>query len=461
MKVLFATAEFAPLASVGGLAQASAGLVKELRRQGVDVIVAIPDYFGTELIDETVVELDVPQWAAPARARYGQIAGIGKVVLIHSAGIRRAHPYLHPDGTGWPDNDRRFFAFSAALVDLCRRESPDVLHLNDWHTAMTLALADRTPPSVLTIHTLGYQGTTDLGWLSNFGSRASAFEWHRVCNPLAGAIRISDIAVTVSPSYAAEVLSPEMGFGLDELLRDKGEYFLGIINGIDTEIWDPANDDHLPAEFSLGEPRGKKLCTAKLRAEMGLPDSRGPMITMVTRLADQKGVDLALASVPYLDGMGAQLAILGSGDSAMASRLRAACAAHPNTLAFREGYDDGLSHRLFAGGDLFLMPSRFEPCGLAQMQAMRYGAAPVACAVGGLRDTIIDIDASPTRGTGVLAAEASALAVLDGLHRATRAWTSKPRREAMRKRGMSIDWSWSVPTKILIGHYERIKSARG
>lgn len=461
MKVLFATAEFAPLASVGGLAQASAGLVKELRRQGVDVVVAIPDYFGTELVDERVETLDVPHWAGPARARFGAIPGIGEVVLVDSPGIRRAHPYLHPDGTGWPDNDRRFFAFSAALVDLCRSAQPDVLHLNDWHTSMTLALADHLPPSVLTIHTLGYQGTTDLGWLTNFGDRAAAFEWHSACNPLAGAIRMSDIAVTVSPAYAAEVLQPEMGFGLDELLRNKGQYFVGIINGIDTEIWNPETDDHLPATFSAGEPRGKKLCTAKLRAELGLPDSRGPMITMVTRLADQKGVDLAMACVPFLDGLGAQLGILGSGDAAMAGRLRALAAQYPHTLAFREGYDDGLSHRLFGGADLFLMPSRFEPCGLAQMQAMRYGAAPIACAVGGLKDTIIDIDASPTSGTGTLASQPTEMAVLDAVHRGARAWSSKPRREAMRRRAMGVDWSWERPTHELISYYERIRSARG
>ena len=460
VRVLFATAELAPVATVGGLGIASAGLVRELRRQGLRVTLVLPDYSGRSLSDEKVVDLDVPAWAGPARARHGVLDGVGDVVLIDVPGIARPHPYLDSDGSGWPDNDKRFFAFSAAVAAVFASSDCDVLHLNDWHTATALAHLERLPPTVFTVHTLGYQGTCDPGWLAAFPHRAEAFERWGATNPVAGAIRLSDVVVSVSPNYATEIRTPEGGFGLDDLLRSRGDALIGVLNGIDTAIWDPSDDPAIAVGYSSTRPGGKDACTAALRQEMGLDASDrspdGPLIGMVTRLTDQKGVDLALSCVPFLEGMDAQLVVLGSGDAHLVERLTAVSTRFPDRVAFRAGYDDGLSHRIIAGSDLYLMPSRFEPCGLAQMQAMRYGTIPVVTDVGGLHDTVIDVDRHPDTGTGIVATAPTESAILDALHRAVRLWRSKSRRNATRKRGMRIDWSWNVPARQYIATYSEI-----
>jgi len=456
MRVLFATAELAPVARVGGLAAAAAGLVKELRRSGVDVDVVLPDYAGLTLADERVEELDVPEWAGPAFARSGLLAGVGAITLVDSWGIRRSHPYLQPDGAGWPDNDRRFYGFSAAVAALVRRRRPDVLHLNDWHTCTALAHLERLPPTVLTIHTLGYQGWSNAGWLPGFPYHRAAYSFLDGCNPLGGGIRLADRVIAVSPTYAAEALTVDGGFGLHDLLAAKGAHFLGILNGIDTDEWDPAGDPHIATPYGPGDLTGKDAARAALLAELGLPAGTEPLAVMVTRLVEQKGVDLALPVVPFLAAMPARLAVLGSGERPLVEALHGAVAAAPDRVAFREGYDEGLAHRLFAGADLFLMPSRFEPCGLAQMQAMRYGTLPVVTDVGGLHDTVADVDERPAEGTGIVAADVTALGVLDAVHRAVRAHRQPARRRAMQRRGMAIDWSWRGPAAQHVDLYREV-----
>jgi len=459
VKVLFATAELAPVARVGGLAPAAAGLVAELRRQGVDVDVVLPDYAATTLQDETVRELLVPEWAGPAFARTGTVPAapeLGPITLVRSSRIERPHPYVDPDGHGYADNDHRFFAFSAAVASLARLRPPDVLHLNDWHTSATLAFLASPPPTVLTIHTLGYQGATHPAWIDTFPFHRSAFFHFDACNPLAGAIRLSDLVVTVSPTYALEIVTRAGGFGLDGELAARGEALVGILNGIDDEVWDPARDSLLAHTFSPADMSGKDATHDALCDALGLDRGPGPLVVAVTRLADQKGIDLAIPSLAHLERMPARLAVLGDGDRRLADQLRAAALAQPNRVAFHQGYDEGLAHRLFGAGDLFLMPSRFEPCGLAQMQAMRYGTIPVVTDVGGLHDTVVDVDAEPARGTGLVAAQVSAIDVLDALHRGVRAVTNRRRRDAMRRRGMAVDWSWRAPAAEHLAHYHRL-----
>lgn len=461
MKVLFATAELSPLVRVGGLAAAAAGLVGELRRTGVDVEVALPDYGGVVLVDEQVVRLDVAAWAAPATARRGRTAGGLDVTLISVPGIARPHPYLQPTGEGWHDNDERFFRFSAAVAALARLRRPDVLHLNDWHTASALAHLGPTerPPTMLTIHTLGYQGHANGGWLRVFPHDRDAFECFGDVNPLAGAVRLADVVVTVSPTYAREIVTPEGGFGLDGWLADRGERLVGIRNGIDTDVWDPRTDPDLAVTYGPGDTAGKEACRSALRTELGLPVVSGPLAVVVTRLADQKGVDLLLPVLDLAHRLPVQVAVLGDGDASLAEALTRASSARPDRVAFRRGYDEALAHRFFAGGDLFVMPSRFEPCGLAQMQAMRYGALPVVTDVGGLHDTVVDVDDDPARGTGVVAAHPTSLDLLDALHRAVRAYGNRARRDAMRRRGMTADWSWREPAAAHVEWYRRITTA--
>jgi starch synthase len=460
VKVLFATAELAPLVRVGGLAAAAAGLADELRRIGVDLEIVLPDYTGIALSGEQTVDLDVAEWAGPARARRGTTADGLDVTLVDVPGIARPHPYLQPSGEGWHDNDERFFRFSAAIAALAEVRRPDVVHLNDWHTASALAHLDPAtrPPTMLTIHTLGYQGRANGGWLRGLPFERDAFEYFGDINPLAGAIRVADVVVTVSPTYAREIVTPEGGFGLDHFLLDRGSRLVGIRNGIDDAVWDPVTDPHVPAHFGPADMAGKEVCRAAVRDEFGLPDLPGPLAVVVTRLADQKGVDLIVPLLSLLDRLPGQVAVLGDGDERLAHALTAAAATQPDRVAFRRGYDEALAHRLTAGGDLFLMPSRFEPCGLAQMQAMRYGTLPVVTDVGGLHDTVIDVDLDPGRGTGVTAARPTSIDLLDAWHRATRAHANKPRRDAMRRRGMTADWSWREPANAHVELYRRIAS---
>ncbi len=463
MRVLFATAELAPVARVGGLAAAAAGLVKALRALGAEVDVVLPDYAGLPLRNESVIALDVPPWAGPAVARTGELDGVGPITLIATEAIRRDHPYLDPDGSAFLDNDLRFFAFSTVIADLCRRRAPDVLHLNDWHTSVALAYLSPRPPTVLTIHTLGYQGWTNPGWLVGFPYDPQAYEHEGACNPLAGAIRLADRVIAVSPTYAAESLTLYGGFGVDRLLAAKGDRFVGILNGIDADEWDPSSDPHLPAHYSAGSTSAE-VAAAKdavrlgLRTELGLEVSiKDPLAVVVTRLVEQKGIDLLIPAATFAPTIPVQLAVLGSGEKRYVDALHAAASARPGRVAFREGYDESLAHRMFAAADLFVMPSRFEPCGLAQMQAMRYGAIPVVTDVGGLHDTVIDVDAAPSSGTGVVAGELSSLGVLDALHRAVRAVRQPARRGAMQRRGMSIDWSWDGPARRHLELYESLR----
>lgn len=458
MKVLFATAEFAPVASVGGLAAAAAGLVHELRRQGMAVDVVMPDYGTVELTGQTSFELtDVVPWAAPVVVRSGVHPVAGPLHLVSVPGMARPHPYLQPDGTGWPDNDARFLGFSMAVAGLVRRWTPDVVHLNDWHTAAALADIDADVPSVVSIHNLAYQGTTEAVWLGRLGPRSAAYERYGTCNPLSGGLLLADAIVAVSPSYAEEILEPVNGYGLHEVLQHRSDALVGILNGIDTDVWDPSTDPLLAATFTARDLAGRAVNRDAVREAVGLPASDGPLVVMVTRLVEQKGVDLALPVLDFLPTMPAQLAVLGSGEVALASALRRAAADHPDHVAFVEGYDEALSHRLFAGGDLLLMPSRFEPCGLAQMQALRYGCLPVVTAVGGLRDTVVDADRSPSTGTGWAAAHPDPLSLLDAVHRAVRGWSDGTLRRAAQQRGMTADWSWRDPAARHLALYEKVR----
>ena len=446
MRVLFATAELSPIATVGGLAAAAAGLGRELRRAGVDVDLVMPDYGGIALIDEISFELEVPAWVGAAVVRRGRHPGVGALTLISVPDMARSHPYLRPDGEGWPDNSERFFRFGHAVGALAERDQPDVLHLNDWHTGIALAALENPPPTVVSIHNLAYQGVADGTWLDVIGPNAPHYEWWGDTNPLSGALALADRIVAVSPNYSLEIQTPEDGFGLDGALRDRGEALVGILNGIDTDLWNPETDPHLPANFSRADPSGKATCRAALLQRAGFPDDGVPLGTVVTRLTEQKGIDLLVPLIPLLDQIPMRLAVLGSGDAVLAARLHELADEHPANFAFVEGYDEALSHLMFAGADVFLMPSRFEPCGLTQMQAMRYGAAPVVTAVGGLVDTVPDADSNP-KGLGFVADAVSTEHLLAAMFRAARTMSKKRDSAALRKRMMAVDWSWTKPAQ--------------
>jgi len=455
MRVVFATAELSPVATVGGLASAAAGLGVELRRQGVDLEIVMPDYGGTELVDERIVALEVPAWVGPATVRIGDHPVVGRLHLVSVPGMARPHPYLQETGEGWVDNSERFFRFARAVAAYVEQDPPDILHLNDWHTGAALAALTDAPPTVMSIHNLAYQGVTDGSWLERIGPRSSHYEWWGNTNPLSGALALADRIVAVSPHYATEIVTREGGFGLDEPLRNRGEDVVGILNGIDTEVWDPQTDTLITAPFAATDLTARDASRSALQTRCGFPADHVPVASVVTRLTHQKGIDLLAPLVPLLDQIPMRLAILGSGDARLAADLHRLAAAHPDSFAFVEGYDESLSHLMFAGGDIYLMPSRFEPCGLTQMQAMRYGAIPVVTAVGGLVDTVIDVDLD-RRGTGFVARRAAPEDLLAAMFRAGRGWRDRRRRVALQRRMMSIDWSWARPADEYLAIYREL-----
>ena len=455
MRVVFVTAELAPVATVGGLAAAAAGLGAELRRQGVDLELVMPDYGGVALSGEQTIRLDVPDWVGRASIRVGDHPVVGRLHLVSVPGMARAHPYLQPSGEGWGDNSDRFLRFSRAVASYIERDPPDVLHLNDWHTGATLAALADAPPTVMSIHNLAYQGVTDASWLSRLGPRAAHFEWWGDVNPMSGALALADRIVAVSPNYATEIVTPEGGFGLDEPLRHRGGDLIGILNGIDTGVWDPTSDPLITANFSASSLTARAANRTELLERVGLPIDDVPLATVVTRLTHQKGIDLLAPLVPLLAHIPMRLAMLGSGDAGLAAHLHHLATQHPASFAFVEGYDDALSHLMFAGADLYLMPSRFEPCGLTQMQAMRYGAIPVVTATGGLVDTVVDADLD-ARGTGFVAGRTTPEDLLAAMFRAARRVRDRRRREALQKRVMAIDWSWAGPAREYLALYREL-----
>lgn len=449
LRTLFATAEYAPLVKVGGLSEASSGLVGCLRSMGVEVDVVLPDYGTIELLDVRESMLDgLPDWVPPVTIREGRSPEAGPVTLVGFDGSARPHPYVDPrSGNGWGDNDQRFAVFSAAVARLAAVREPDLVHLNDWHTAAATALLPAGMPSVLTIHNLAHQGETASHWAERFGQHGLAFIEAARFNPLAGGISLADRVVLVSESYASEAVHAEGGFGLHHRLAARGDDVVGIRNGIDLGLWHPREDPLLPYPFDYGDLAGKEICRKQLLVEADLEAERGPIIGLVARFVHQKGIDLALDLAQFLDRLPATLIMIGSGSPDIMRLSRRVAARFPNRMHVFDEYDETLAHLVVSGSDLLLIPSRFEPCGLTQMQAMTCGTIPVVTNVGGLRDTVVDADGDKRLGTGFVAESPTALALLDAVHRAVRCWTSSRRRDTLQRHGMTADWSWAEPAR--------------
>lgn len=483
LRVLFATAEYAPLVKVGGLGEASSGLVSGLRAQGVDVDLVMPDYGTIELNESTEDPvLGLPEWASPMVARRGWVPGVGQLTLLRFPGSSRSNPYNDPStGLAWPDSAEMFITFSAGVAALANHGSGrelnvtggtpdpnyDIVHCNDWHTAAAVALLPPGVGSVLTIHNLAYQGQADPSWVARMGRQGRAFRHHGRFNPLAGAISLADRVVTVSESYASEVVVESSGCGLHGHLVDRGTDLSGIRNGIDLGLWNPADDPLLPFSFDNRDLSGKELCRKELLRRVGLESERGPVLGMVARMVHQKGVDLALDIVPFLVSLPARFVMTGSGSPTLTAMAEQMAQRYPEIFAFVPGYDEEFAHLVVAGSDLFLVPSRFEPCGLTQMQAMACATIPVVTNVGGLRDTVRDTDLNPRSGNGFVAGEPSAASLIDAVHRGVRGWSRPRRRAAVQRRGMTADWSWAEPAsqyrqlyESVVGQPMRLASAR-
>lgn len=466
LKILFVASELAPLVSTGGLADVVGALPKSLHAAGLDIRVAMPCYRRIpEQQRGTPVAMCIAQLGS--KTAYGAIresrvpgTDIPLYLVEHEAYFGREAPY----GSGsyeYSDNPERFSFFCLALLDGLPNAgwTPDVVHAHDWPAAALPAhLKTRfhshpawaRTKSVFTIHNLAYQGRyarehyaeTGLPW-DLF--HMDAFEFEGDMNLMKGGIAFADRLTTVSPRYAREIQTVDYGCGLHGLLRKRADDLHGIINGVDYSVWHPKNDPLLPAQYALGDLAGKQRCRAVLLEELGMPDNGQPLMAMVSRLAWQKGIDLAVAALPDILEMGYSVVILGSGEEHLERRLHEIAAAFPEQLRVALKFDVGLSHRIEAAADFFLMPSRYEPCGLSQIYSLAYATVPIVRATGGLRDTVRGLRASGSNAsdaTGVHFVPMTSQAVARAAKQARALFDNKELLGQVRDNGMREDFSW-------------------
>jgi starch synthase len=457
LQVAFAAAEAAPFAKVGGLADVAGSLPQALVRLGCAVTLYVPLHGTIDRakwgIPDDGIERSVRYGASHVRVAYPAIEREGvRVVFVANKRIGRDRVY------GAPDDAKRYAFFCRAVAAALADEPADVVHAHDWHAALLIPMIARAAATVFTIHNLAYQGKTSAEILAPVGLPKArvAPEKPGECNPMARAIARANIVSTVSPRYAKEILTPEFGEGLEGLLQQRKADVRGIVNGIDTDFFDPAKDPHIAANYSADDRRGKAQCKAALQTEGGLRvDAETPVLGVIGRLVEQKGVDLLTAVAPDLLEGGAQLVVLGTGDPAYEERWRKLRERYPSRLFLTLGFDAGLAQRIYAGCDLFLMPSRFEPCGLGQLISLRYGTIPVVRAVGGLADTVRDLDEHPRDGNGFSFTQYDRAAFSGALARALRAY----RRDGdlwneLRGRAMHEDHSWTASAKQYVDVYK-------
>lgn len=477
MKIAFIASEAAPYAKTGGLADVASALPRALAASGQEIVLFLPLYRAVrEKFPGLVRRIDglpgsFSVWEDPSGA-------VPAFFLAHEAFFDRDHFYGTASGDD-ADNGDRFALFSRAALDALRRLdfAPDIIHAHDWQAAAVPAYLKfpfssdpffRRTKSVFTIHNLAYQGLSDPGLLCRVGLPERIFapdglEFFGRVNLLKAGILYADGVTTVSPRYAREIQTPEFGCGLDGLLRERRDVLRGIINGIDDSAWDPEHDPALAAPFGPENLTGKRACKRDLlRAfDFSLSPPDHPVIGMVSRLASQKGFDLLLDALPDLAKLGIRIVIVGSGEAGLERDLVRALNRHPRMLGLNIGYDDLLARKIFGGSDFFLIPSRYEPCGLTQMYSQRYAAVPIVRAVGGLDDTVEEYAPKTGRGTGFKFAEAEPAALVSAVRRALRVWADPKARGKLRRNGLVQDFSWKRPAGDYLKFYRDLLGKAG
>ncbi len=483
MRVVMLSPEVYPYAKTGGLADVLAALPPALAAAGVEVTVCVPGYRSA---------LRAAGTPAPGPRLYAPIASrmeAAEIVRVPGAPVPtvllRADRYFDRDGLygeggqDYPDNAERFAFFCRAALEWLRaeREPPDVLHVHEWQAALAPAFLRATAAlypelgrvrTVLTLHNLAFQGRfpADHWHVLNLDARyfvPEFLEFYGEINFLKAGMVFADALTTVSPRYAAEIQTPAFGEGLDGVLRARGAALRGILNGIDDAVWDPATDPQLPARYRVGDLAGKARCKRALQAELGLDvGDDAPLLGVVSRLAEQKGFDLlAVALPPALEAWDAELAVLGSGEERYERWVHELEARFPGRVGARVGFDEGLAHRIEAGADVFLMPSRFEPCGLNQLYSLRYGTVPIVHATGGLDDSVAEFDPATGTGTGFKFTPYTPDAFLAALERALRTRRDPALWARLIANGMAQDFSWSRAAAEYRALYETLVGGRG
>jgi len=462
LSILFASAEMAPWVKTGGLGDVAAALPAALRRAKHDIRVLIPAYPAMrQAFPQATLLAELPALAPalpPARLLAAESDGLPLILLDCPALFDRpGNPYLDALGHDWVDNGIRFGLLSRVAALLGQAESPlawrpDIVHLNDWQTALAPAwLEPQDAASIVTVHNIAFQGCFAPSHLLALGLpehtwRFDGIEFHGQLSFLKAGLQLATLISTVSPTYAEEIQDEAFGYGLAPLLRHRADALRGILNGVDSALWNPATDPALAAPYAANRLAAKRENKRALQNEMGLDAAVDrPLFGIISRLTEQKGLDLVLTLGEGITHLPAQLAILGSGDKAMEAGFAELAARHPGQIAFRQGFNEALAHRIEAGADCFLMPSRFEPCGLNQMYSLRYGTPPIVRATGGLADTVIDVSAATLAdktANGFVINEASPHALWLALEMATRCWHDRKLWQRIQQNGMRRDFSW-------------------
>jgi starch synthase len=477
--VLAVVPEIFPLIKTGGLADVAGALPLALTAENVAVRSLVPGYkqvLGALQGGVVVARLD------------DLFGGEGRVVAAKAAGLdlfvldaphlfeRDGDPYGGTDGRGWPDNAFRFAALSrvAALLGqgLVAGYQPDIVHAHDWQTGLAPAYlhyaGGARPGTVMTVHNLAFQGQFPAGFLSRLGLPPESYtidgvEYYSSIGYLKSGLQFADRITTVSPTYAIEIRTPSGGMGMDGLLRARSHVSSGILNGIDESVWDPANDPHLAACFDAGHLNDRCENKAALQKRFGLDVGVRPLFGVVSRLAAQKGIDLLLEALPTLIAGGGQLVLLGSGDASLAAGLHAATVRYPGSVGVQLGYNEALAHLIQGGCDALLVPSRFEPCGLTQLCALRYGALPIVSRVGGLCDTVIDaneVALAAGVATGFQFAPVETAMLAAAIDRALAVWQQPDLWRRMQHNAMGTDVSWRRPAGRYAALYRDLVSTR-
>ena len=485
MQILFCTSEASPFAKTGGLADVAGSLPEALHKLGCDVRIFMPLY---RCVREMLPVLDPLGHGATITIgphdyhvhlwQSRTASGIPVYFLEKDEFYDRSYLYGSPLRGDYEDNAERFIAFSLSVRHVCEAAGwfPAIFHLHDWQTGLVapyFKMNWRYDPAfarsgtVFTIHNIAYQGVFPAGFFPLLTLPPNVWSFQGIefwgqCNFLKAGIVYSDFVTTVSPRYADEITTGDFGFGLEGVLKERGKNLSGILNGIDTKLWDPGTDSYLPGNYDADDLAGKKACKLALCKQAGFEESTCdfPLLGMIGRLAAQKGFDLLEQILPDLMKLPVNLMILGTGDASIEKTIRSMEKLFPNRIKLSSGHDEQMAHMIEAGSDIFLMPSRYEPCGLNQMYSLRYGTIPVVHATGGLDNSVKDVLLHPDSGTGFKFYKYEPEAFLEKIKSALELFSDSRKWKQIQRRAMAQDFSWSMSAKHYLWVYERVLSGK-
>ena len=475
-KILFVTSEVHPLIKTGGLADVSGSLPKALAELGADIRIILPNYQGIKTPEEIYYKSSIRVNDSDVNILETRLPGSSVTIwLVDYPKFFKlpGKPYHDASGQPWANSAERFALFCRAALEVSMNRAyldwkPDIVHCNDWQSGLVpalLALEHYRPTTLFTIHNLAYQGIfpKSVNYALNLPEQlvdSDGIEFHGMISFLKSGLAYSDRITTVSPTYAKEIQTTEFGCGLEGLLSHRQDVLSGILNGVDTDHWNPETDPTLSANFSHAKLNKKLLNKSALQQKLSLPNNKKtPVFGLISRLVEQKGIDLLLDCLPEALSLPIQLVVLGSGDKDYEQKLLDFATANPKKMAVNMGYDENLAHLIEAGADLFLMPSRYEPCGLNQMYSQLYGTIPIVSKVGGLADTVVDAlpeTLNNKTATGIVFDGALAGTLLEAIKRALMLYSQPETWKQMQVNGMQKDFSWQQSAKQYMALYEQL-----